>query len=563
MNFKKLFHFFLITVVFCLVLSGQVFADSPAASAGVSVKGKVTSYLPGVGCTVQLVQGGEVKYSTVIYTNASNGTREFTIPGVANGIYDLVITKPGHLSYTVKDIVVGDSDIDLTSSSNEQIADITLVAGDINGDGCIDLQDVTIITSTANYGQKPVEIGYEGEPEDMTGLDDFIYETTAVSIRITGVKDKTKTEYIVPRNVTSISQGAFSGCTNLESITLPFVGEARNGTENTHFGYIFGASAYANNKSYVPASLKTVVITDAASIGNYAFYNCTSLTNIAIPNTVKTIGASAFYSCRNLTNVTIGKGVTSIGDSAFQNCTSLTSITIPNNVTSIGWHTFEGCTSLTSITIPDSVTSIGGYAFYGCKSLTSVTIPDSITSIGGSAFYGCKNLTSITIPDSVTSIGDYSFGSCSSLTSIKYGGTESQWAAITKGSGWDYYTGDYTITYNYTGDNTGDNTGGDTDDTTAGTNGFSAAPQFNSWSNQITFTPSVSGQVAYFFTNSTTNYSTDQAFRNAYIQENTATSMIVSAEESATIPANTNYKYVWIMLYTSTQYYIPVRIQIK
>jgi hypothetical protein len=105
--------------------------------------------------------------------------------------------------------------------------------------------------------------------------------------------------------------------------------------------------------------------------------------------------------------------------------------------------------------------------------------------------------------------------------------------------------------------------GSSTDGTVAGTNGFTSAPQFYSWSGQITFTPSVSGQVAYFFTNGTTNYSTDQAFRNAYILENTATSMIVSAGQGAVIPANTNYKYVWIMLYTGTQYYTPVRLQIK
>lgn len=111
----------------------------------------------------------------------------------------------------------------------------------------------------------------------------------------------------------------------------------------------------------------------------------------------------------------------------------------------------------------------------------------------------------------------------------------------------------------YSGGNNGGNTGG----TAAGTNGFSSAPQFYNWSGQITFTPSVSGQVAYFFTNGTTNYSTDQAFRNAYILENTATSMIVSAGQGAVIPANTNYKYIWIMLYTSTQYYTPVRLQIK
>ncbi|MCD7729185.1 MAG: leucine-rich repeat domain-containing protein, partial [Clostridia bacterium] len=73
-----------------------------------------------------------------------------------------------------------------------------------------------------------------------------------------------------------------------------------------------------------------------------------------------------------LTSITIPDVVTSIGDRAFYNCTSLTSITIPDVVTSIGDRAFEVCTSLASVTIPNSVTSIGNYAFNYCASLTSV-----------------------------------------------------------------------------------------------------------------------------------------------------------------------------------------------
>ena len=110
-----------------------------------------------------------------------------------------------------------------------------------------------------------------------------------------------------------------------------------------------------------------------------------------------------------------GKFVTSIGKEAFFNCTGLAKITIPDSVTSIGGRAFSGCTSLTEITIPDGVTSIESGTFFGCTSLTEITLPDSVTDIEGQydglSYYGygafsrCTSLTEITQASQNTAVG--------------------------------------------------------------------------------------------------------------------------------------------------------------
>ncbi len=203
------------------------------------------------------------------------------------------------------------------------------------------------------------------------------------------------------------------------------------------------------------------------AIGDYAFYNCTGLTKVDMPNTVTAIGKNSFYGCSTMTSAELPSFLSSIGEYAFRGCNRLTSLTIPETVTSLGRSPFYGCTrltsvvfnaksctnesysyavfsnctnlisitfgneveiipdalcyyldGLTSVTIPSSVTSIGRNAFYSCSGLMSLSLPSSVTTIGQSAFYSCSGLTSVEIPNSVISIGESAFSYCSSLTTI-------------------------------------------------------------------------------------------------------------------------------------------------
>ena len=209
---------------------------------------------------------------------------------------------------------------------------------------------------------------------------------------------------------------------------------------------VFGANIVSN--TYENGQGVITFDGNVTKIGGRAFYKCSSLASVTIPDSVISIGREAFYGCKSLTSATIGNGITSIGMYAFLKCeelaefkgkfaskdgrclilnrvlysfapAELTEYTIPDGVTSIGSNAFYDCSSLESITIPDSITYIEDNEFYGCSSLTSITIPDSVISIGSGAFAGCSSLTSITIPDSVTSIGEAAFEDCSNLAEFK------------------------------------------------------------------------------------------------------------------------------------------------
>jgi hypothetical protein len=120
---------------------------------------------------------------------------------------------------------------------------------------------------------------------------------------------------------------------------------------------------------------------------------------------VTMIGSSAFDGCSSLSNIALPESVNAVLDSAFNNCSSLTKIVIPYGVTVIGNWEFSGCSSLTNIVFSDNVTDIGVSAFNGCASLTAITIGKSVSYIGVLAFDSCSNLTSILFKGNVPLLG--------------------------------------------------------------------------------------------------------------------------------------------------------------
>ena len=130
-------------------------AYDPNAVSAPSVRGAVKSYNPNNATTIQLMQGGKEQYKTTIYPTTDSGQAEqnFSFSAVAPGTYDLVVTKPGHLTYTVKGVVVGDSPLDLTTMTGKAYQTITLLCGDINGDGSINEDDVSIIRYANNINK--------------------------------------------------------------------------------------------------------------------------------------------------------------------------------------------------------------------------------------------------------------------------------------------------------------------------------------------------------------------------------------------------------------------------
>lgn len=317
-------------------------------------------------------------------------------------------------------------------------------------------KDDVLLTKELEYNFKASDenVTYTAKWKIADELKNFEFESGASYCEITGIKDKTITELVipdcvtgignnafndcgdlisvtVPNNVKWIGEGAFGNCRSLKEMRLPFVGRSGSaGGYESVFGYIFGyytaesawsgstcqywddsASKYHKYYNYfIPETLKEVTITGSHDIPYHAFYNCNMLTSVTIGNGVKKIGEESFKNCGGI-SVTIPSSVQRIYYSAFEysSCASVNYAgtidqwaqiafdTADANPLNRGGNLYINNELVTKANIT-TATSINSYAFYGCKSLTSVTIGESVTVINKEAFYGCNNLEEITLP---------------------------------------------------------------------------------------------------------------------------------------------------------------------
>ncbi|MCR5462513.1 MAG: InlB B-repeat-containing protein, partial [bacterium] len=220
-------------------------------------------------------------------------------------------------------------------------------AGSVTGVGTYDYNSSVTLTASINLGYSFVgwyindelkeenttyeftmpnsNLNIEARFEVVEEMINFVFTSSSDICKINGVIDKAIDSIVVPNYVTNISGGAFSGCSSLVSITLPFVGDKAHTLNDYYqypFGYIFGTDSYIGGTAttqyyygsstssttsttyYIPTTLKEVTITGSSYIQYGSFYNCSNLTSITIPNSVTNIGSNAFYNCTGLTSIT-------------------------------------------------------------------------------------------------------------------------------------------------------------------------------------------------------------------------------------------------------------------
>ena len=240
----------------------------------------------------------------------------------------------------------------------------------------------------------------------------------------------------IPESVEEIGYRAFYDCTSLKTAEFASVADVcKIKFENAYSNPIYYAKKLHINGEEVTELEIPQTVTE---IGDYAFYNCSSLTKVVIPNSVTSLGGSAFYSCSGLTDVTVGNSLNEISNQ-FDGCTSLKSLTLADGVNPIDLSGLDITSNLTSLYMGREILNANGFSkletlevgnavekikdseFSGCGYLASLTLGGGLTSIGESAFANCVKLAEVVVPQNVETIGASAFAGNTSLSEITMG----------------------------------------------------------------------------------------------------------------------------------------------
>ena len=313
--------------------------------------------------------------------------------------------------------------------------------------GCRRLSTVNASTIAPKYMGSNVFYGtlwYDNLPDGMTYLGQALFkykgtmpENTELSIPsgttcIAGIAFSAQTglkSITIPASVKGIGASAFSGCTALETVNIPEDIE-EVGTKafyntpwynNQPDGMVYVGKVAYRYKGNMAGSTAFELREGTIAIVDTAFYNCTNLASISIPNSVKAIGKQAFSGCSSLTSVTL-PGISTINEKTFENCISLTEITLQEGTSVIGDYAFSGCTNLTTVNWPSSIKDMRDYVFQNCRSLTSMTLPEGLYLFGDYVFSGCTNLTSVSFPSTLGGgfSGQYTFNGISNIKEARF-----------------------------------------------------------------------------------------------------------------------------------------------
>lgn len=268
-------------------------------------------------------------------------------------------------------------------------------------------------------------------------------------VKYNAYKDRTDIgKVVINRGVTEIGEGAFSGCTNLRSVTLPDTLKKVDFCAFTNCGRLKRVYFYGDINSWLDIYFENGTYTNPLEQADYFYYEIGGTLKqaegvITIPDGATEIKQGAFAGLRYVTEFIMPDSVKKIGANAFEYA-YVEKINIPKNAT-IGDHAFKN-SCIKQISIGEGVSEIGQGAFME-SAVEYVTLPESVTVIQNRLFSSCWQLKKVTIGSKLTKIGEGAFYNCEKLRSIDYGGTAEKWASIPKGS-YNYSLENVRINYN-------------------------------------------------------------------------------------------------------------------